>query len=145
MEYKNCHPISLLSLMSKELERLQSFLTNTFQSGFQKNSINFHLPYLIDTIFKGFDCGLYCNDFNWPFNTIDHNTLLLKMPSLQFSCMKLLIGKSHAYAKENSMLMFMTNSLLLLIHDAEFCKDTFLLFLLYISNMPQAIDCDLFL
>ena len=67
------------------------------------------------------------------------------MPSLQFSCVKLLIGKSHAYAKENSMLMFMINSLLLLIDDAEFCKDTFLLFLLYISNMPQAIDCDLFL
>ena len=45
--------------------------------------------------------------------------------------------------------MFITNSLLLPIYDAEFHKDPFLdlflLFLLYINDLLQAVDCDLFL
>ena len=38
----------------------------------------------------------------------------------------------------------MTNSLPLPIYDAEFHKDPFL-DLVYINDMPQAADCDLFL
>ena len=61
-----------------------------FQSGFQKNhSTNFCLSYLTNKISKGFDSGLLTGviliDLQKAFNTIDHNILLLKMPSLRFS------------------------------------------------------------
>ena len=52
------------------------------------------------------------------------------------------------YIVENSILIFITNSLPLLISDAEFHKDPFLdlcYFCCIINNMPQAVDCDLFL
>ena len=47
------------------------------------------------------------------------------MPSLGFS-REVLIGINHTYPVGNCMLMFMTNSLPLLIYDAEFQKDPFL-------------------
>ena len=61
-----------------------------FQSGFQKNhSTDFCLSYLTDKISKGFDSdlitGMILIDLQKPFNTIDHNILLLKIPSLGFS------------------------------------------------------------
>ena len=86
--------------MSKELERIvheqtTDFLDkhNTlckFQSGFGKNnSTDFCLSYLTDKISKGFDSGLLTGmiliDLQKVFDTIDHNILLLKMPSLGFS------------------------------------------------------------
>ena len=61
-----------------------------FQSGFQKNhSTDFCLSYLTDKISKGFDSGLITGmilvDLQKPFDTIDNNILLLKIPLLGFS------------------------------------------------------------
>ena len=61
-----------------------------FQSGFRKNhSTDFCLCYLTDTISKGLYSGLFTGmiliDLQKAFDTIDHNILLLKMPSLGFS------------------------------------------------------------
>ena len=58
-----------------------------FQSRFRKNhSTDFCLSYLTDKISKGFDSGLLTGvisiDLQKAFDTIDHNILLLKMPSL---------------------------------------------------------------
>ena len=71
-----------------------SFLTNTtfytnFNQDFKKNhSIDFCLSYLTDKISKGCDSGLLTGviliDPQKAFDTIDHNILLLKMPSLGF-------------------------------------------------------------
>ena len=87
--------------MSKVLERIVheqtiEFLDKhnilyKFQSGFRKNhSTNFCLSYLTDKICKDFDSGLLTGmiliDLQKTFDTIDHNILLLKMPSLGFSC-----------------------------------------------------------
>ena len=97
---KNHRPISLLPLMSKVPERIvhgqtMEFLDKhnilyKFQSGFRKNySTDFCLPYVTDKISKGFNFGLLTRviliDFQKAFDTIDHNILLLKMPSLGFS------------------------------------------------------------
>ena len=97
---RNYRPISLLALMSKELERIVheqtiDFLDKhnilcKFQSGFGKdNSTDFRLSYVTDKITKGFDSGLLTGmiliDLQKAFDTIDHNILLLKMPSLGFS------------------------------------------------------------
>ena len=94
-----------------------------FQSGFRKNhSTDFCLSYLADKIYKGFDSGLLTGviliDLHKTFDTIDHNILLLKIPSLWFSRV------SHTCPVGNSM--FMTNSLPLPIYDTEFHKDPFL-------------------
>ena len=73
------------------MNALWSFLTNNilykFQSGFRKNnSTDFCLSYLTVKIYKGFDSGLFTGvillDLQKAFNTINHNILLLKMPSL---------------------------------------------------------------
>ena len=97
MDPKNYRPISLLPLMSKVLERIVheqtvEFLDKhnilcKFQSGFRKNhSTDFCLSYLTDKISKGFDCGLltgvFLIDLQKAFDTIYHNILFLKMPSL---------------------------------------------------------------
>ena len=117
MNPKNYRPISLLPLMSKVLERKvheqsMEFLDKhnilyKFQSGFRKNhSTDFCLFYLTDKIWKGFDSGLITEviliDLQKAFDTIDHNILLLKMPSLGFS-REVMIGISHTYPVENSM------------------------------------------
>ena len=55
---------------------------------------------------EGFDSGLITEviliDLQKAFDTIDHNILLLKMPSLGFS-REVMIGISHTYPVENSM------------------------------------------
>ena len=60
------------------------------QSGFQKNHYtDFCVSYLTDEISKDFDSSLLTGviliDLQKTFDTIDHNVLLLKMPSLGFS------------------------------------------------------------
>ena len=68
----------------------KDYILYKFQSGFQKNHYtDFCRFYLIEKIFKGFDSGLLTGiiliDLQKAFDTIDHNILLLKMPSLGFS------------------------------------------------------------
>ena len=123
-----------------------------FQSGFRKNhSTDFCLSYLTDKISKGFDSGLITEviliDLQKAFDTIDHNILLLKMPSLGFSREVVDWYKSYLSTRK-----FHAN-----VHDKFFTSVDLrcrvpqgsilerLLFLLYINDMPQAVDCDLFL
>ena len=95
-----------------------------FQSGFRKNhSTNFCLCYLADKISKGLDTGLLTGviliDLQKAFDTIDHNILLLKMPSLGFSHEVIDWYKSYLSSRK-----FHVN-----VHDklvAEFRKDPFL-------------------
>ena len=72
----------------------RNFLTNTtfctnFNQDFEKShSTDFCLSYLTDNISKGFNSGLLTGmiltDLQKVFDTIVHNILLLKMPSLGF-------------------------------------------------------------
>ena len=86
--------------MSKVLERIvheqtieflhKHSILYKFQSGFRKtHSTDFCLSYLTDTISKGFDSALLTRmiliDLQKAFYAIDHNILLLKMPSFGFS------------------------------------------------------------
>ena len=127
-------------------------ILSKFQSGFQKNySTNFCLSYLTDRISKGFDSGFHTGmiliDLQKAFDTIDHNILLLKMPSLGFSREVIDWYKSYLSSRK-----FHVN-----VHDKFSTSADLrcgvpqksilgpLLFLLYINDMPQAVDCDLFL
>ena len=84
-------------------------------------------------------------DLQKAFDTIDHNILLLKMPLLGFSHKVVDWHKSYLSSKK-----FNVN-----VHD-KFSTSAdlrcrvpqgsilgLLLYLLYINNMPQAVDCDL--
>ena len=159
---RNYRPISLLALMSKELERIVheqtiDFLDKhnilcKFQSGFGKNnSTDFRLSYVTDKISKGFDSGLLTGmiliDLQKAFDTIDHNILLLKMPSLGFSREVIDWYKSYLSSRKfhvNFHDKFSTSADLRCgVPQGSILGP--LLFLLYINDMPQAVDCDLFL
>ena len=156
---RNYRPISLLALMSKELERIVheqtiDFLDKhnilcKFQSGFGKNnSTDFRLSYVTDKISKDFDSGLLTGmiliDLQKAFDTIDHNILLLKKPSLGFSREVIDWYKSYLSSRK-----FHVN-----VHDKFSASADLrcrvsqgsilgpLLFLLYKNDMPQTVDCD---
>ena len=159
---KNYRPISLLPLTSKVLERIvheqtMEFLDKhnilyKFQSGFRKtHSTDFYQSYLTDKTSKGFDSGLLTGviliDLQKAFNTIDHNILLLKMPSLRFSREVIDWYKSYLSSRKfhvNVHDKFSTSADLRCgIPQGSILER--LLFMLYINDMPQAVDCDLFL
>ena len=159
---ENYRPISFLPLMPKVLERIvheqtMEFLDKhhilyKFQSGFRQNhSTDFCLSFLTDKISKGVDSGLLTGviliDLQKAFGTIDHNILLLKMPSLGLAREVIDWYKSYLSSRK-----FHIN-----VHDKFSTSADLrcgvpqgsiigpLLFLLYINSMPQAVDCDLFL
>ena len=159
---KNYRPISFLPLIAKVLERIvheqsMEFLDKhnilyKFQSGFRKNhSTNFSLSHSADKLCKGFDSSLLTEviliDLQKAFDTIHQNILLLKMPSLGFSREVIDWYKSYLSSRK-----FHVN-----VHDKFSTSADLrcgvpqksilgpLLFLLYINDMPQAVDCDLFL
>ena len=97
---QNYRPMSLLSVLSKIIERIihdqtQEFLSKNkilyrFQSGFRKNySTNACLGHLTDKITTGFEKGLFTGmisiDLQKAFDTIDHQILIKKMKCLGFS------------------------------------------------------------
>ena len=159
---KNYRPISFLPLMSKELERIVheqtwEFLDKhnilyKFQSWFRKNhSTDFCLSNLTGKTSTGFDShlltGMILIDLHKTFVTIDHNILLLKLSSLGLSREVIDWHKSCLSSRK-----FHVN-----VHD-KFSTSTDLrcrvpqgsilgplLFLLYVNDMPQAVDCDQFL
>ena len=88
---KNFRPISLLPLISKNIEKVihdqtEKYLSSKnilfqYQSGFRKHhSTDFCLSYLRETISKGLDIGQHTGmiliDLQKAFDTIDHNLLL---------------------------------------------------------------------
>ena len=127
-------------------------LTNTtFYANFKKHSTEFCMSYFTDKISKGFDSGFLTGmiliDLQKAFDTIDHNTLLLKMPSLGFSTEVIDWYKSYLSSRK-----FHVN-----VHDKFSTSANLrcgvpqgsilgpLLFLLCINDTQQAVDCDLFL
>ena len=123
-----------------------------FQSGFRKNhSTDFCLSYLTDKISKGFDSGLLTGviliDLQKAFYTADHNILLLKMSSLGFArevidWYKLYLSSRKVYVNVHEIF---SNSADLRCGVQQGSILGPLLFLLCINDMPQSIDCDLFL
>ena len=159
---KNYRPISLLPLISKIIERVvfnqtQEFLQNRglicrYQSGFRKNySTDLCLSYLCDKIKKGFDSSLFTGmiliDLQKAFDTINHDILIMKMKYLGFSEKAMSWFASYLSLRE-----FRVN-----INQSLSDSGTItcgvpqgsilgpLLFLLYINDIPQAVDCEILL
>ena len=158
---KNYRPISLLPL-SKIIEKVihdqtQQFLTENeilyrFQSGFRPNySTDFCLSFLNDKIIKGFDSGLLTGivliDLQKAFDTINYEILLEKMKVFGFSNQVITWFKS--YLSNRNFHVAIGNSvssageLTCGVPQGSILGP--LLFLPYVNDLQQAIDCDLFL
>ena len=157
----NYGPISLLPLISKVLERVIHDQTNAFlkgnnllynyQSGFRTNhSTNLCLSFLTHKILKGFDEGLLNGmiliDLQKAFDTINHEILFKKLKAMDFSegC----ITWFNSYLSE---IFFISIKNQLSDYGRIACGVPQgsilgpLLFLLYVSDMPQAVNSNLFL
>ena len=161
-EPKNYRPISLLPLISKLIEKVihdqtQNFLFENnilykYQSGFRKNhSTDSCLSYLNDKILQGFDSGkitgMILIDLQKAFDTIDHKILLDKLVYIGFS--KNAIEWFKSYISNRSFIVNVENEysvpgpLMCGVPQGSILGP--LLFLLYVNDMPQAIQCDLLL
>ena len=161
-EPENFRPISLLPLLSKLIEKtihdqVQNYCNEnniffSFQSGFHgKHSTDTCLTYLHDKILKGFDEGLLTGmiavDLQKAFDTIDHEIFLSKMPLLGFSnntiewfCSYL---SNRTFHVSLNSYMSSAGKIICGVHQGSILGP--LLFLLYINDMPQAVETDLFL
>ena len=160
---KNFRPISLLPIVSKIFEKViheqtMEYLTDNnilykYQSGFRKNhSTDTSLSYLTNKIMTGFDSGLLTGmiliDLQKAFDTINHDILLRKMASLGFSNHS--IKWFQSYLSNRSFQVSIKNKY---SSTAKIecgvpqgsMLGPFLLFLLFINDMKQVVDCDLFL
>ena len=159
---QNYRPISLLPLISKILEKVihdqtQTYLTKNdilyeYQSGFRKNySTNYCLAYLSDLISKGFETGLYTGmiliDLQKAFDTIDHELLFEKMSYFGFS--ENVIKWFKCYLSNRKFLVNINNkssdleSVTCGVPQGSILGP--LLFLLYVNDMPQAVNSKLLL
>ena len=159
---KNYRPISLLPLLSKIIEKVihdqtQKFLNENdilyrFQSGFRKNySTDLCLSFLNDKIIKGFDKGLLTGmiliDLQKAFDTINHTIFFDKMKALGFS--EQVINWFQSYLSNRTFQVAINNqfsscgNLTCGVPQGSILGP--LIFLLYVNDMNQAVDCDLFL
>ena len=159
---KNYRPISLLPLISKIIERIihsqtQSFLDEnkilyTYQSGFRKHySTDTCLSYLTDRLRNGFEKGLLTGmiliDLQKAFDTIDHSILLEKMKCLSFS--ESTIRWFTSYLSNRSFIVSVGKELSSRgklncgVPQGSILGP--LLFLLYVNDMPQAVNSELLL
>ena len=158
----NYRPISLLPILSKVIEKVVHEQTTKFlndnnifykyQSGFRNNhSTDLFLSFLNDKILKGFDNGVYTGmiliDLQKAFDTINHKILLDKLLPIGFS--KNTISWYESYLAERHFTVEVANRV------SKFSKISCgvpqgsilgpLLFLIYVNDMSQAVECDLYL
>ena len=158
----NYRPISLLPLILKVLERVIHDQTNTFlkgnnllynyQSGFRtSHSTNLCLSFLTDEILKDFDEGLLTGmiliDHQKAFDTINHKILFKKFKAMVFSEGCITWFQSYLFER----ILFISTENQLSDYVRILCgvlQDTILgpsLFLIYVNDMPQAVNSNLFL
>ena len=123
-----------------------------FQSGFRKfQSTDFCLSYLQDKVSKGFDSGLLTGmiltDLQKAFDTIDHKILIVKMKCMGFpngvtkwfECY--LFKRMFSVHVENSF----SDKAIIICGVPQGSILGPMLFLLYVNDMVQAVNCDLLL
>ena len=159
---KNYRPVSLLPLVSKIIEKVahnqaQSFLDKNdiiyrHQSGFRKFfSTDSCLSYLSNKIATGFESSIYTAmiliDLQKAFDTVNHDILLKKMEFVGFSEETTKWFKPYLPNRKFKVHIKNTFSepgnLLCRVPQGSILGP--LLFLLYINDMPQAVDCELLL
>ena len=158
----NFRPISFLPIISKIIEKVireqtMNYLTENnvlyrYQSGFRKNhSTDTSLAYLADKILTGFDSGLLTGmiliDLQKAFDTINHDILLKKMSALRFSVPSINWFQSYL-SNRNFRVNIQGKYSCIAKIDCGVPQESILgplLFLLYVNDMKQAVDCDLFL
>ena len=122
------------------------------QSGFRKNhSTDTSLAYLTDKILTGFDSGpltgMILIDLQKAFDTINHNILLRKMSALRFSDRSINWFQSYLSNRSFRVNVQAKYSCIAKI-DCGVPQGSILgplLFLLYVNDIKQAVDCDLLL
>ena len=139
-DLQNYHPISLLPLLSKIIERiahgqLEEFLSENkllyrFQSGFQKTYFtNTCLGHLTDKIATVFEKGLFTRmvliDLQKAFDSIDHQILLKKMKYLGFSKNIITWFKFYFCERKFKTLALTLVTPVLLTYYVVFLKDLF--------------------
>ena len=161
-EPKNYRPISLLPQISKVIEKIvheqileyldSNNILYRYQSGFRPyHSTDTCLSYLSDKIIKGFEnrmfTGMILIDLQKAFDTIDHEIFLHKLKHIGFADSAAFWLKSYLtnrtffvnIGKESSL----PGKLSCGVPQGSILGP--LIFLLYVNDMPQAVDCDLLL